>query len=100
MAQQCPGAAPWALEQAGRQQQGLAAAVAPQEARSTLQGLEQGSLEAALWALGAAARTTGRPPPHLHSELTHEFEAVKPPEILHRCCHNKQLAQRALGGRH
>ena len=68
MAQQCPGAAPWALEQAVRQQQGLAAAVAHQETRSTLQGLEQGSLEAALRALGAAARTAGGPCPHLQAD--------------------------------
>ena len=68
MAQQCPSVAPWALEQAVRQRQGLAAAVAPQEARNTPRGLEQGSLEAAPWALGAAARPAGRPRLHLRSQ--------------------------------
>ena len=60
MAQQCPGVAPWVLEQSVRQRQGLAAAVAPQEARSTPWGLEQASLEAAPWALGAATQPAGR----------------------------------------
>ncbi len=48
MAQQCLGVASWALEQAVRQRQGLAAAVAPQKTRSTPRVLEWGSLEAVL----------------------------------------------------
>ena len=78
MAQQCLGVAPWALQQAVRQRQGLAAAVAPQKTRSTPRVLEWGSLEAVLRALGVAAQPAGRPqfhfkPMQASSNFTHDL---------------------------